>query len=74
MDARMDLGYGRTSMDAPAMTSILVTTLTGDWQPGYLPAAWAYGYGIYQETIACVGAGALEVVIEAVAREIQTVV
>ena len=32
-------------------------TLTNDWQPGYLPTAASYGYGIYQETIAVVGAG-----------------
>ena len=50
---------------------IIVATLTGDWQPGYVPAASSYGYGIYQDTIACVGPGALEVLIEAIAREIN---
>jgi hypothetical protein len=49
----------------------VVATLTGDWQPGYLPAASAYGYGIYQETIACVAAGSLELLIESVARKAQ---
>jgi hypothetical protein len=53
---------------------IIVATLTGDWQPGYLPAAASYGYGIYQDSIACVGAGALETLIEAIAREIMTIV
>jgi len=52
---------------------ILVATLTGDWQPGYLPAASSYGYGIYQDTIACVGPGGLEILIEAIAREIQSI-
>jgi hypothetical protein len=52
---------------------ILVATLTGDWQPGYLPAAASYGYGIYQDTIACVGPGGLEMLIEAIAREIQSI-
>jgi hypothetical protein len=51
---------------------VIVATLTGDWQPGYLPAASSYGYGIYQEKIAAVAAGALEVLIEAIAREIGT--
>ena len=50
---------------------IVVTTLTGDWQPGYVPAASSYGYGIYQDSIACVEAGSLEVLIEAIAREID---
>lgn len=50
---------------------IIVATLTGDWQPGYLPAKSAYGHGIYQETIACVSAGALEVLIDAIAGEIH---
>jgi hypothetical protein len=47
---------------------LIVATLTGDWQPGYLPAASSYGYGIYQDVIAAVGPGALEVLIEAIAR------
>jgi hypothetical protein len=50
---------------------IMVVTLTNDWQPGYLPAAASYGHGIYQEKIACVEAGALETLIEAVTREIK---
>ncbi|MSQ94870.1 MAG: hypothetical protein EXR98_09990 [Gemmataceae bacterium] len=53
---------------------VIVATLTGDWQPGYVPAAARYGYGIYQDTIACVGAGSLEVLIEAIAREITVLV
>lgn len=51
---------------------VIVATLTGDWQPGYVPPASGYGYGIYQEAIACVGAGALEMLIEAIAREIPS--
>lgn len=49
--------------------AVIVATLTDDWQPGYLPTAETYGYGIYQETIAAVGPGALETLIEAVWRE-----
>ncbi len=50
--------------DAP----FVIATVTGDWQPGYLPPASGYGYGIYQEEIAAVGPGALEVLIEDIAR------
>jgi hypothetical protein len=53
---------------------IIVATLTGDWQPGYLPAAWAYGYGIYQDTIASIGPGGLETLIESIARELSAMV
>ncbi len=51
----------------------VIATVTGDWQPGYLPPASGYGYGIYQEVIAAVEAGALEVLIEAIARRITGV-
>ena len=50
---------------------VLVTTLTNDWQPGYIPPASAYGQGIYQEVIAATAPGALEALIEAVARRIE---
>ncbi len=49
---------------------IVIATLTDDWQPGYLPAASSYGYGIYQDVIAALGPGSLETLIEAAAREI----
>lgn len=52
---------------------LVVATVTGDWQPGYLPPASSYGYGIYQDVIAAVGAGAMEVLIEAIARRISGV-
>jgi hypothetical protein len=50
---------------------VIVSTVTNDWQPGYIPPASAYGYGIYQEIIAATAPGALEVLIEAVWREIS---
>jgi hypothetical protein len=53
--------------------AIVVATITNDWQPGYLPAASAYGYGIYQEIIAAVAPGSLETVIEATSREIRAI-
>jgi hypothetical protein len=54
--------------------AVVVATLTGDWQPGYLPAARTYGYGIYQEIIAAVAAGSLEVLIEEIGRRMQRLV
>lgn len=50
---------------------VIISTVTGDWQPGYLPPASSYGYGIYQDVIAAVGAGSQEVLIEAIVREID---
>jgi hypothetical protein len=47
---------------------LIVATVTNDWQPGYLPPAPVYGYGIYQDVIAAVAPGAQEVLIEAIAR------
>jgi hypothetical protein len=55
-----------------ATRPVIVTTLTGDWQPGYIPSASTYGYGIYQEVIAATAAGCLETLIEAVSRHITT--
>ena len=55
-------------------TPVVVATITGDWQPGYLPAAASYGYGIYQDVIAAVGPGGLEVLTEAVTRELRRII
>jgi hypothetical protein len=53
--------------------AVIVATLVDDWQPGYLPTAESYGRGIYQETIAVVGPGSLERLIEAVSRQLGEV-
>ncbi|HUR53583.1 MAG TPA: neutral/alkaline non-lysosomal ceramidase N-terminal domain-containing protein [Gemmataceae bacterium] len=50
--------------------AVVVTTLTNDWQPGYVPAAASYGHGIYQEIIAAVAPGSLETLTDAVCREV----
>lgn len=50
---------------------VIVATLTNEWQPGYIPPARVYGYGIYQEVIASVAAGNLEILIEAICRKIS---
>lgn len=50
---------------------VLVTTLTNDWQPGYIPPASSYGYEIYQEVIAATAPGCLEVLIEAISRQLK---
>lgn len=46
--------------------AVMVTTLTNDWQPGYIPPAEAFGRGIYQEVIAATAAGAAEILTAAV--------
>lgn len=51
--------------------SWIVATITNGWQPGYIPPAGKYGYGIYQEEIALVGPGSAELVIEAISREVR---
>lgn len=51
---------------------VVVVTMTGDWQPGYIPPASTFGYGIYQEVIAATAPGCLEILIEAVCREMKS--
>ena len=53
---------------------VFVTTLTNDWQPGYIPAASSYGYEIYQEVIAATAPGCLELLIESISRRIRTLI
>ena len=55
-----------------ASKPVLVATLTGDWQPGYIPPAASFGYGIYQEVIAATSPGSLELLIEDVSRAITS--
>jgi hypothetical protein len=62
--------FQRTLRSHFAAHAVVVATSTGDWQPGYLPPAATYGYGIYQETISAVAPGSAEVLIEAITREI----
>jgi len=52
---------------------VFISTLTGDWQPGYIPPAATFGYGIYQEVIAATAAGSLELLIEDVTRHLKKV-
>jgi len=51
---------------------VFVTTLANDWQPGYIPPATTYGYGIYQEVIAATSPGCLETLIETICRHLAT--
>jgi hypothetical protein len=51
---------------------VIIATLTNGWRPGYLPTAKTYGKGIYQESIAIVAPGSLELLIEAIGRQIET--
>ena len=50
----------------------IVTTLTNDWQPGYIPPASTYGYGIYQEIIAATAPGCMELLIESISRRLKS--
>lgn len=52
-------------------TPLVIATIAGDWQPGYIPAAEAYGKGIYQDEIAAVAAGSLEQIMAAVGDQIE---
>jgi hypothetical protein len=52
---------------------VLVTTLTNDWQPGYIPPASSYGYEIYQEVIAATSPGCLELLIESISRRLKQI-
>jgi hypothetical protein len=49
-----------------------VTTITNDWQPGYIPPAATYGHGIYQEVIAATAEGSLETLIETISHRLET--
>ena len=60
----------RTLRERLADRPVIVTTLTGGWQPGYIPTAKTYGYGIYQEQIAVVAPGSLEVIQEEIVRRV----
>lgn len=51
---------------------VVVSTLTNDWQPGYLPDAGSYGKGIYQDTISPLAAGSLETLLQDVAERLAT--
>ena len=62
--------FQRTLRDRFPDYAIVVATLTNDWQPGYLPTAASYGYGIYQDTISAVAPGSLEALTEMTCREI----
>ena len=52
---------------------LVIATIADDWQPGYIPAAEAYGKGIYQETISPLAPGSLETLIKTASREISAV-
>jgi hypothetical protein len=49
----------------------MISTLTNDWQPGYIPAASSFGYGIYQDVIAATSPGCLEILIESISRKLN---
>jgi hypothetical protein len=66
--------FQRTLRERFPNFAVVVATLTNDWQPGYLPSAQSYGYGIYQEIITAVAPGTLEALTETVCREVKRLV
>jgi hypothetical protein len=44
----------------------IVSTITGGWQPGYIPPAGKFGRGIYQADISVVASGSAELLLEAI--------
>lgn len=56
-----------------APRAVLISTNTNDWQPGYIPTASTFGYGIYQEIIAATAPGCLESLIESLSRKLEGV-
>ena len=52
--------------------TILVATVTNDWQPGYVPAARAYGHDIYQAAISPLAQGCLETLVAATLVEVRS--
>jgi hypothetical protein len=54
-----------------AATPIIVATGVNGWRPAYLPTRETYGLGIYQEQVAVLAPGCLEMVTDAVAAQIE---
>ena len=52
--------------------AIIVATITNDWQPGYVPAARAYGHDIYQAAISPLAQGCLETLVAATLVEVRS--
>jgi hypothetical protein len=52
---------------------LVVSTITGGWQPGYIPPQEAYGRGIYQEQIAVVSAGSAERIAAAISESLRRI-
>jgi hypothetical protein len=51
---------------------LVVATIAADWGASYLPPREIYGAGIYQERIAVVEAGSLELLIESISRRLSS--
>ncbi len=64
--------FQRELRERLAPRPVIIATLTNDWQPGYIPPACKFGYGIYQEIIAATAPGCHEILIEAIIRHINS--
>lgn len=52
---------------------VIVSTITNDWQPGYIPPTDWYGQEIYQEIIAATAPGSMEFLIHRTQQEIERI-
>lgn len=53
---------------------VVVTTLTNDWQPGYIPPRDTFGKEIYQEVIAATAPGCLECLVDKLGKALEEMV
>ena len=52
-------------------TPLVISAIASHWDASYLPPNKIYNKGIYQESIAIVAAGSLEIVIETIISQIE---
>ena len=60
----------RTLRERFRQSPIVVATVVNGWRPAYLPTRETYGRGIYQEQVAVLAPGCLEMVIDEVASQL----
>lgn len=56
---------------ALAPRPVIVSTISDDWRPGYLPEQSSYGRGIYQDIISPLAPGSLETLLAKVTQRLQ---
>lgn len=61
----------KTLRERLGSTPLIVSTVVNGWRPSYLPDRDTYGKQIYQEQIAVLAPGCLEMIIDEVARQLD---